>query len=87
MASRVVTEEMLSTTAFQWLRELTERSKRSSGVASKPERPKAESLSRDAIQKRRILIFRKGELSALRFIGTGSDKAGFRTTRDDRRMQ
>jgi 4-alpha-glucanotransferase len=36
-----VTEEMLSTTAFEWLRELTERSKRSSNVGSNAQPVKA----------------------------------------------
>ena len=37
-----VTEEMLSTTAFEWLRELTERSKRCSSVGSTAQPVKAE---------------------------------------------
>jgi 4-alpha-glucanotransferase len=40
-----VTEEMLSTTAFEWLRELTERSKRCSNLGSNAQRVKTESAT------------------------------------------
>jgi 4-alpha-glucanotransferase len=39
------TEEMLSTTAFEWLRELTERSKRRANVGLDAQRLKAEGVT------------------------------------------